>query len=225
MWPFSPWLGWFRPYSAGGYDFDSTLGFPGEGPTVISFLVAILQFGICLWISLDFSFCCSCLALCWVCSRGGCRWGAVLALVFCDHAMAMPMHPGTPAEISRAALREARGPLPEGRPVLPRTGTQREKFLQIFYGWALEQNIDIHFMLDNHYTCIDELNLVLSKFGRVLYHSGKSYNQYAETLNAITSLKPAVRRMLQGAWDPGYAWVREEPGNHHIAMPHQAALQ
>ena len=224
VWPFSPWLGWFRPYSAGGYDFDSTLGFPGEGPTVISFLVAILQFGICLWISLDFSFCCSCLALCWVCSRGGCRWVAVLALVFCDHAMAMPMHPGTPAEISRAALREARGPLPEGRPVLPRTGTQREKFLQIFYGWALEQNIDIHFMLDNHYTCIDELNLVLSKFGRVLYHSGKSYNQYAETLNAITSLKPAVRRMLQGAWDLGYAWVREEPGNHHIAMPHQAAL-
>ncbi len=30
--------------------------------------------------------------------------------------------------------------------------------------------------------------------------------------------------MLQGAWDLGYAWVREEPGNHHIAMPHQITL-
>ena len=223
VWPFSPWLSWFRPYRVGGYDFDATLGFPGEGPTVAG-PFTFLMFGFCLWISLDFSVCWFGSVLCWISLCGPGCWGAVLAFSFCDHAMAMPLHPGTPAEISRAAVREARGPLPEGRPVLPRTGTQREKFLQIFFNWALERDIDIRYMLDNHYTCIDELNLVLSKFGRVLYHSGKSYNQYAETLNAITSLKPAVRRMLQGAWDLGYAWVREEPGNHHIAMPHQVTL-
>ena len=64
---------------------------------------------------------------------------------------------------------------------------------------------------------------MLARYGRILYSNGKSYTQYAETLNAITSWKPSVRRLLQGAWDLGYTRVRAEPSTHHIAMPHQVA--
>ena len=53
---------------------------------------------------------------------------------------------------------------------------------------------------------------------------GKSYGACAETINAITSWKPALRRMLGGAWDFGYAWNHHEPGTHHSAMPGPVAL-
>ena len=74
-------------------------------------------------------------------------------------------------------------------------------------------------MLANHQACIDEINIVLVKYGRLLYDAGKSYYQYAETLNSLSSKKPALRRMLQQSWDLGYSWVRSEPSTHHVAMP------
>ncbi len=172
-WRYTPWLPWFRPGDSSTLDFDATLGFPGEGPLRQVFVTLLCGVGLCIWTSLDYPVCPSALLCLWSCSCGCCRWGAVLAFLGpVDTAMAMPLFPGTPAEKVRAAQREQRGPLPEGRPVLPQTGSQREKFLQIFFQWTLEQNIDIHYMLDNHFTCIDELNLVLSKFGRALYAAG-----------------------------------------------------
>ena len=33
-----------------------------------------------------------------------------------------------------------------------------------------------------------------------------------------------MRRMLQQAWDLAYAWVRQEPPSHHVALPWQALL-
>ncbi len=72
--------------------------------------------------------------------------------------------------------------------------------------------------------CIDEINMVLSRYGRLAYDAGKSYNSYAELLNAVTSWKPSIRRLLQGAWDLGYSWKRLEPGEHHVAIPPQILL-
>ena len=74
-------------------------------------------------------------------------------------------------------------------------------------------------MLRNHQSCIDEINFVMVKYGRLLYSSGKSYQQYAETLNSLGARKPAVRRLLQQSWDLGYSWMRSEPSTHHVAMP------
>lgn len=139
-------------------------------------------------------------------------------------AMATPMFPKTSGETAKARLRAARGPLPEGRPVLPSTGSARQRYLLAFDEWTGEQKIDFRSLLDNHHVCIDQINEILSTYGRALYNSGKSYNQYAETLNGITSIKPAIRRMLQGAWDVGYSWIRAEPSSHHTALPPQILL-
>lgn len=88
----------------------------------------------------------------------------------------------------------------------------------------MEETIDFEWMLNHHYESIDEINLVLARYGRLLYDAGKSYNTYAELLNSVTSWKPAIRRLLQGAWDLGYSWKRLEPGEHHVAMPPQVLL-
>ena len=138
--------------------------------------------------------------------------------------MAMPLFPKNPGEAARAAARAGRPELPTGRPVLPATNSLRQRYLDEFFQWSAEEGVDLSFVLENHVSCIDELNILLGRYGRLLYSNGKTYNQYAETLNGITSMKPAVRRVLQGAWDLGYAWVRMEPSSHHVAIPAQILL-
>eukprot|EP00439_Symbiodinium_sp_Y106_P018455 s819_g2.t1 len=56
-------------------------------------------------------------------------------------------------------------------------------------------------------------------FGNDLYASGRPYWHYAETINALTSLRPSLRKQLQGAWDLAHTWLAEEPYVHHTAMP------
>eukprot|EP00435_Cladocopium_sp_Y103_P062657 s123_g24.t1 len=53
---------------------------------------------------------------------------------------------------------------------------------------------------------------------------GRPYNHYAETINAVSSRKPVIRRQLQEAWNLAFAWVRDEPSVHHLAMPWQILL-
>ena len=213
---------WYEKVPWTTLDFDSTLGFPGEGPQFRYafglrgfFSVSVLP--VCVWCGV---------LLCFLRPVGAvpCRWGCMLLLFVPRGAMAMPIVPGTTGEFAKMQDRNARGPLPEGRPVLPKTGSQRQKFLTAFLDWTVEQQIDFEDMLQNFHTCSEEVNILLTRYGRLLYNNGKSYTQYAETLNAISSWKPSVRRMLQGAWDLGYTWVRAEPSVHHIAMPHQVAL-
>ena len=200
-------------------DFDSTLGFPGEGPPSFHVLPELLG---CIWISLVLgvylvSFlrskrCSACCVLLWL------SWISVLSSVP-GGAMAMPISPGTPAEVRKSFQRRAAEPLVEGRPVLPATGSAREKYLNIFYAWADNEGIDVTHLLDHPSTYVEEINVILCKFGRTLYGAGKTYTQYAETINGITSLRPSLRRQMQGAWDLGFAWMRQEPSQHHVAMP------
>ena len=140
-------------------DFDSSLGFPGEGP---SHLRAFGFRGFSCWFLL---------LLFWLLSAVGSllrpvgavrgRWGCLLlASRFCS-AMAMPVHPGTAGEFSKMQSRQARGPLPEGRPVLPKTGTLRQRYLTAFLEWSAEQQIDFEDMLNNFYTCSEEVNIYL----------------------------------------------------------------
>ena len=125
-------------------------------------------------------------------------------------AYAMPMVPNTAGEVAKAKTRASQPPLPIGRPVMPTTGSSRERFLEIFRCWLNELGYDLTFLLDNRYLYIDDLNVLLSRYGRELFAAGKSYNQYAETINSITSLRPALRRQMQGAWDLGYSWAKLE---------------
>ena len=75
-----------------------------------------------------------------------------------------------------------------------------------------------------HVVYIDDINAVLAQYGRALYAAGKPYNQFAETINTLTSKRPALRRLMQGAWDVAFSWLHAEPGSHHIAMPFQVLL-
>ena len=205
-------------------DFDATLGYPGEGPPCpVGFYAVGALWG---------SFVCWCFAVprFWIAVSlllGGGPGGSCFFLGLTSKtgmAMAMPMFPKNPGEIARAKARAARPELPSGRPVLPVTSSLRRRYLDEFFLWARDEGVDVNWMLDNHFSCIDELNVLVTKYGRLLYRNGKTYNQFAETLNGLTSLKPAIRRLMQGAWDLGYSWVRSEPSSHHVAIPVQILL-
>lgn len=183
-------------------DFDSTLGFPGEGPLCSLLwcyhLFRMLPLALSVWsLSLDFrsSF-----------------WG-----------VAMPIVPRSGADWSRAGAR--RGvPLIDGRRVLPATSQNREHLLSAFNVWTSEEGIDWEGLLRESHIYIDEINAVLAAYGRLLYQAGRPYNHFAETLNGIAMKKPSLRRHLQAAWNVAYGWVQQEPGSHHAALPPQVLI-
>jgi len=47
----------------------------------------------------------------------------------------------------------------------------------------------------------DEINRVLTDYGRMLFRLGKPYYKYAETLNGVASRRPILRRSIGAAWD------------------------
>ena len=213
-------------------DFDSTLGFPGEGPKpLIPFCPKVGPSGFhkirrrnarpC---RLDFPHTRSAgffpRLICLV-SFVFSPWGVLL--LCCSGALrnaeAMPISATTPGEVRKSAFRSQQPPLVSGRPVTEATNLLRQKYWKTFIDWTKEEDIDFDEMLADAQHCIEEINIVMTKFGRLLYRSGKSYNQYAETLNSLGSLKPGIRRLLQQSWDLGYSWVRSEPSNHHVALP------
>ena len=60
----------------------------------------------------------------------------------------------------------------------------------------------------------------LLRHGQFLFRSGAPcYNKYSESINAIAAFRPALRRSLGSAWDLAFAWMAEEPHEHHRALP------
>jgi len=111
--------------------------------------------------------------------------------------------------------------LDEGRPVLPKTKDSREKLLRWFDDWLQSQDMTLEALLDARTFDVETVNLVLERYGRALYNSGRPYGHYSETINAVGSKRPNLRRMLQGAWNLAFTWLREEPPVHHVALPWQ----
>eukprot|EP00438_Fugacium_kawagutii_P015828 Skav211387 [mRNA] locus=scaffold2406:234258:241327:- [translate_table: standard] len=206
--------------------FDHTLGFPGEGPVLRAFGISqpshprrwIFHTGIPVLLlpiagvrrlpvlSFVLSAC-----LPW-------GWGGLVG------AEAMPIFPSTPGEIRKAAMRQERPELPLGRPVTEATTTLRTRYWQVFERWTAEEGYDLQWLLSNFHSNMGEINAMLSAYGRVLYTKGKSYNMFAETINALSDHQPACRRLLQSAWDLAFAWTKAEPSQHHVAMPFQVVL-
>ena len=174
-------------------DFDSTLGFPGEGPST-DLVCNSRPLRLVLWVAMISS---------------------------CAMAVLQPRNPG---DLLRQSQRNARPPLQEGRPVLGVTSQLRSSYISQFEAWLFGHGVRLEVLLENSATRVDDVNRWLVSYGRCLYGVGRPYNHFAETINAVSAKKPALRRQLQEAWNLAFAWVRDEPTTHHIAIPWQVLL-
>ena len=150
-------------------------------------------------------------------------WGWVWGFCLCTRAMA-PAAPKTPADARRA---ETRAPLQlfADRVVRPTTRANREKLLEDFERWLLEHGrATVKTMLQWPLDRTEEISYILVEYGRSLFRTGAAYYRYSETINAIASARPGIRRHLGAAWDPAFPWLSEEPHAHHRALPKGALL-
>ena len=127
--------------------------------------------------------------------------------------------PGTPAKQERARLRSP-VLLVADRVVRPATRSKREKLAAAFDSWLLEtQGKPLRHFLDASGDVSERVASLLVAYGQALFRGGQPYYKYSETINAVASLKPSIRRSLSYAWDLAFAWLSGEPHCHHKAMP------
>ena len=225
-------------------DFDQTLGFPGEGPFMAMHTSGIVLFWFTtFWIlgilpgflysrlfrlqipplefsgSLNLSRPRGCSPLCRCCGPQCFLLGVLLIFASLGTAEAMPILPRTPAENRRMNERFQRPELASGRPVTEATSELRRKYWEVFQSWTTENGYGFAEALEDYRHNIEEINMIVVRFGRALYRMGKSYNQYAETINSLVAQKPGLRRMMTAAWDLGFAWSKQEPSQHHAPIP------
>ena len=186
-------------------DFDTCLGFPGEGPIWILFILLLGEPPYPVSLS----------GLCLPGVRVSCRPAV---------AMAMPVFPRNPADAARQRLRESRPDLVPGRKVTEVTTSMRQILMTTFRGWLCEEGIDWQFLIDNSHSHLEEINGVLTWYGRTLYRSGRPLQHFSETINAVVAEKPHLKRSLQSAWNLAFGWNQAEPSVHHLAMPFQVLL-
>ena len=206
-------------------DFDQTLGFPGEGPQLL--LCFLLH---------SSAFILSMLGFFTLISRSSQWYPKSLKGLFIFFVLpcwnprshflveAMPITARNSADRQRAAERAGRLPLSEGRVVTTVTKNMRETLLGDFLRWTDEENIPWSLMMADAYHHLEEVNTVLVSFGRLLHQSGRPYQHFAETINAIVNQKLVLKRNLQAAWSLAFSWIHDEPSAHHVAMPFQVLM-
>eukprot|EP00438_Fugacium_kawagutii_P029195 Skav203076 [mRNA] locus=scaffold2182:29521:36002:+ [translate_table: standard] len=184
--------------------FDSTLGFPGEGPMLGLLAFLLLQ-------SLQSRVSASCVLL-------GCSWvlpgvlGVRVPSSFTSHGDLRRQEARTGIELG------------DGRRTTEVTSAGRVELLSRFIGWMADQGSDFEEVFLANPPNLDLINKWLVDFGRWLFKSGKPYYHYSETVNAVASRRPVLRRSLQQAWDLAFMWGSYEPTEHHTGMPFQVLL-
>ena len=191
------------------FDFDSTLGFPGEGPQSFLYSSSLL------WI---------CYLPAWIlaCSQPtgvNMFWGVVSSsLIFSCHGVSEPIvNAGDKARQKGLVL-------DDGRPITEGTKASRDELLVHFEAWLNGQGQTFGEVFLSPSPDFDYVNKVLTDYGRMLFRLGKPYYKYAETLNGVTTRRPILRRSIGAAWDLAFMWGALEPTEHHAAMPHQVLL-
>ena len=228
--PFSRWI---SGADHSGLDFDSTLGFPGEGPSFFN-LVGLFPFSLFSPCASSHSFVfvvelflLSSEAAAFLLPRldfdstlgfpgEGWFWFRVFLLIPCAMAVVAP---STPAEQERA---RRRSPvlLVADRVVRPVTRSNRERLSSAFDEWLQETHgISLRDLLGSAGDVSERVAGLLVGYGQALFRGGHPYYKYSETINAVAALKPSIRRSLTYAWDLAFAWLTEEPHCHHKAMP------
>ena len=166
-------------------EFDSTLGYPGEG---------------------------------WICLL-------LVTLISCWSEVAT-VGLTRSASHGDAVRRQARQGinLVAGRRVTETTAFNRDWLFGKFQQWLETKGFSVDDLLFQNPIDLDRLNNVLVEYGRWLFSEGKPYYHFSETLNSLTSRRPAVRRSIQQAWDLAFMWGSHEPSTHHVAMPFQVLI-
>ena len=129
--------------------------------------------------------------------------------------MAAPA-PLTPADTERAARRTGLL-LQADRIVRPVTRSNRAKLADAFSDWLLQHQCqDLNMLIEQ--VPLDQSEQIAEALV-YLFRSGQAYYKHSETINAIASLRPSIRRTLSRPCDLAFAWLTEEPTIHHKAMP------
>lgn len=204
-------------------DFDRTLGFPGEGPQACGlFPIMFLALAIP-----SLGFLSVLLGLLILIRQPVTSFPPLVLLVVClscPAVHAMDSGPRNHGDLLRRTHRETLGPLPQGRLVLEVTAAQRDRLLAYFLTWCDGEGLDMRVWIKDARNFLEEINLCLCKFGRTMYDWGRPLNHFVETINALTSYKPELRRQVQAPWDIAFNWSRLEPNVHHVAAPFQIIM-
>ena len=132
---------------------------------------------------------------------------------------AMPLEPRGPEDVKRAALRSATA-LAADRVLKPRTRSHRDVLLQEFEHWLVEHlRTTLAVLLDSRSIDVDLINEALIGYGKQMFHAGRPFGRFSETINAVAQRRPALRRQLGPTWDLAFNWVVDEPRDHHPALP------
>ena len=133
--------------------------------------------------------------------------------------LSFAMEPQTTAERDRA-LHRAQTVLIPTRTVRPETRAGRDKLLQKFSFWlSQEHGVSLDILLAQKPADPEEICRWLVAFGQEMFLAGKTYGSYSETINAIGAARPLIRKQLAPAWDLAFAWLADEPHQHHPALP------
>ena len=134
-------------------------------------------------------------------------------------ADAMPLHPVGSGEADRAC-RRAGNVLQADRVILPQTRLRRDVLLTAFDTWLAENlGTTLAELIGGRTINFEEVAEAVVSYGKDMYQSGKSYGRFSETINALTTRRPALRRNLGAAWDLAFNWLVDEPHEHHAALP------
>lgn len=105
------------------------------------------------------------------------------------------------------------------RVMRPQTRSRRDGLLSDFEKWLSTFNLALSDVVDARDFDPERVSSLLVQYGRHLYYLGRPCGVYSETINAVVSPRPTLRRQVGQAWDLAFAWVAEEPVTHHPAMP------
>eukprot|EP00438_Fugacium_kawagutii_P012665 Skav215620 [mRNA] locus=scaffold666:640257:644840:- [translate_table: standard] len=143
----------------------------------------------------------------------------ILVAMVLSSASAMPLVPKTEAERIRM-LSRCDIDLAPSRAVRAKTNDQRQVYLGRFRDWLwLEKRISLKFLLTQKPPDPERIAELLVDYGKQMFSAGKTYGVFSETINAVAAARPLVKRQLTSAWDLAFAWLADEPHQHHPAMP------
>ena len=111
------------------------------------------------------------------------------------------------------------------RIVRPVTRSNRAKLAESFPHWLVErQSRSLADLLAVSWDQTEQIGEALVAYGQYLFRSGQAYYKFSETINAVASLRPSIRRSLTRPWDLAFAWLTEEPTIRHKLAVMSVAL-